>query len=125
MNRNFRGLALSAALIGFAALPAQAQTGWGSLGINAAWMNPAHNARGAQTDMGFDETVGIGGDLDFWFGQSRRVGLGFAGSYSGWNEWDTNLGGDFDFGEKVHYGMYDASLQFRLAEVSTNTRILS
>ena len=122
MNRTLKGLALSAALIGFAALPAQAQTGWGSLGINAAWMNPAHHARGAQTDMGFDETVGVGGDLDFWFGQSRRWGLGLTGSYSGWNEWDTNFGGDF--GNKVHYGMYDASLQFRLASVNDNTRVL-
>jgi hypothetical protein len=122
MNRTLKRLSLSAALIGFAAIPAQAQTGWGSLGINAAWMNPAHHGRGAQTDIGFDETVGVGGNLDFWFGQTRRWGLGLAGSYSGWNEWDTDFGGDF--GHPVSIGMYDASLQLRLAAATPSTRIL-
>jgi hypothetical protein len=122
MNRNLKRFTLSAALFTLAVVPAEAQTGWGSLGINANWMNPALHAEGGQTEMGFDETVGIGGDLDFWFGRSRQWGLGFAGTYSGWNEWDTDFGGDF--GHKVHFGMYDASLQFRLMGVDNDTRLL-
>jgi opacity protein-like surface antigen len=122
MNKIMKRLTLSAAVLALAALPAQAQTGWGSLGIHAGWMSPAHHARGPQTNMGFDETVGIGGDLDFWFGESRRWGLGLAGTYSGWNEWDTDFGGDF--GHPVDYLHYDASLQFRLAAPTFDTRIL-
>jgi hypothetical protein len=122
MNRTVKRFTLSAALLALAVVPVQAQTGWGALGINASWMNPAHHGRGAQTDIGFDETVGVGGNLDFWFGDSRRWGLGLQGSYSGWDEWDTDFGGDF--GHPVRLGLYDASLQFRLASVDNDTRIL-
>jgi hypothetical protein len=85
-------------------------------------MNPAQTARGPQEKLGFDETAGVGGSLDFWFGESRRWGLGLAGTYSGWNEWDTDFGGDF--GHKVHMGWYDASLQLRLARPTNQTRVL-
>lgn len=122
MNENLKRFALSAALFTLAVVPAAAQTGWGSLGIHSGWMNPAHHAEGPEEALGFDETFDIGGSLDFWFGSSRRWGLGLSGSYSGWNEWDTDFGGDF--GDKVHFGMYDASLQFRLTGVDNDTRVL-
>jgi opacity protein-like surface antigen len=122
MNRITKGFTISAAMIAMTAMPALSQTGWGSLGINTGWMNPAHHAEGPQTSMGFDETVSFGADLDFWFGESRRWGLGLAGNYSGWNEWDTDFGGDF--GHPVDMFQYDASLQFRLAEPTFDTRIL-
>jgi hypothetical protein len=122
MNKILKRVVLSAGLVALAALPLEAQTGWGALGIHAGWMNPAHHAQGTQTGLGFDETVGVGGSLDFWFGQARRWGIGLEGTYAGWNEWDTDFGGDF--GHPVTYANYDASLQFRLAQATLNTRVL-
>src|SRR5262245_12324993 len=122
MKKTAKRFTLSVAVLALAVVPAEAQTGWGALGINSSWMNPAHHGRGPQTDIGFDETWGVGGNLDFWFGTSRRWGLGLQGPYSGWTEWDTNFGGDF--GEPVKFGMYDASLQWRLVDVDFGTKWL-
>lgn len=126
MNRNLMKFSVAAALIGAAALPgessAQAQAGWGNLALGASWLNPAQHAEGPQESLGFDEVFGINGSLDFWFGQSRRWGLGFEGAWTNWNEWDTPFGGDF--GHAVQMATYDGSLQFRLGTPTASTRIL-
>lgn len=126
MNRNLKRLSVVAALVAAAALPgessAQSQAGWGSLGLHTGWMNPAQHAVGPTEELGFDETMGIGGSLDFWFGNSRRWGLGLEGTWSNWGEWDPD--GRDDFGYRVQFATYDASLQFRLATPTATTRWL-
>jgi hypothetical protein len=126
MNRNLKRLSVAAALVAATAFPvesrAQSQAGWGSLGIHTGWMNPAQHAVGPTEELGFDETLGIGGSLDFWFGNSRRWGLGLEGTWSNWGEWDPD--GMDDFGYRVQFATYDASLQFRLATPTATTRLL-
>ena len=109
-------------MVGLTALPTQAQTGWGSLGLHASWMNPGAIAEGSQETLNWDEAFGVGADLDFWFGANRRIGLGFEGTWSNGSELDTDLGGDF--GAPVDIIQYDGSLQFRLATPTTDTRVL-
>lgn len=123
MDRFIRCLAVTASAAFLIAVPAQAQTGSGSFGIHGAWANPGDHAEGPQESVGFDETFGPGAELEFWFGDSKRVGLGLQGSWAGWNEWDTDLRGG-DFGHPVDMYHYDASLQFRLTTPDLNTRFV-
>ena len=122
MNSALKVLAVTAALVGTTALPAQAQAGWGALGLHASWMNPANVAEGPVETLNFDESVGIGGDLDLWFGESRRWGLGLEGTWSGWTAYDPE--NSDDFGEPTDLYQYDASLQVRLAAPTQDTRAL-
>jgi len=122
MKRILMGLTVSTALIAMLALPVQAQTGSWALGLHAGYMNPGDIAEGPQETLNFDETIGIGAGLDFWFGAARRWGLALEGTWTNWNEWDTNFGGDF--GHPTQMLQYDAALQFRLATPSNDTRFL-
>lgn len=125
MNKILKGVTVSVALVGLLAVPVSAQTGWGSLGLHASWLNPGEIAEGPTESLNWDETFGLGADLDFWFGQARRWGLGFEGTWTNGSELDTSpgpLGGDY--GSPVDIWQYDASLQVRLARPTMNTRVL-
>lgn len=122
MDRILKRLTLTVALAGVAAFPAQAQTGWGALGIHGGWLAPADVADGPQGRLALGDAPVLGGSADFWFGENRRWGLGLEGSWTRWSDWNPTFAASF--GERMDVYTYDASLIWRFTRPTFESRFL-